>query len=321
MPYQEKQLTANGHAVLKLPEAQEKENFPSDVAHSSWLGTDQATDAEATCAALGGTELWDWLVVDHYSLDARWHRRLRSRARKIFVIDDLADRLLDCDALLDQNLQIAPGRYSRLVRESCVCFIGPSFALLRPQFGIERQNISLSAPQREKSRINVFFGGTDPRGCTLLALQAIAQLPTANLITDVIVGQDNPHRTVIEEFCRAKDDISLHVQVQNMAHFFASANLALGAGGSASWERCCLGLPAVVMSLAENQKAACATLARARVAVDLGEMAAVSVPQLGETVASLLRKPKLLSAMRSRAMKLVDGAGTGRVARHMLGDA
>src|SRR5690606_32001299 len=107
--------------------------------HADWLGTTQEEDAAATCDALDDGAVWDWLAVDHYAIDARWETRLRTAARRILAIDDLADRRHDCDALLDQNLHAGMhARYDGLVPDACVRLVGPRHALLRPEFAAAR---------------------------------------------------------------------------------------------------------------------------------------------------------------------------------------
>ena len=109
-------------------------SYVGDLPHSAWLGISQEQDAKNTLAALG-TGAWDWLVVDHYGIDVRWESALRKKARRILVIDDLADRQHDCDALVDQNLyQDQDNRYQTLLSADCQQFIGPRYAFLRDEF-------------------------------------------------------------------------------------------------------------------------------------------------------------------------------------------
>lgn len=95
-------LREKSHECTPL-NSRSNEEAADDLPHSHWLGTSQAADAQKTLQALSA-QTWDWLVVDHYALDARWESALRGMVRRILVIDDLADRVHDCDVLLDQNL-------------------------------------------------------------------------------------------------------------------------------------------------------------------------------------------------------------------------
>jgi UDP-2,4-diacetamido-2,4,6-trideoxy-beta-L-altropyranose hydrolase len=152
---------------------------------------------------------------------------------------------------------------------------------------------------------------------TLAALEAIASLRSRTFAVDLVVGNDNPRRDELERRCAALADVKLHVQPPGMAALFAQATLALGAAGSTSWERCCLGLPTVLVSIADNQKSGAAALGFARAAIDLGSMSAVPGRLLASMLETLIRRPRLLRYMGLRASMLVDGKGTERIAEMM----
>ena len=310
------QITAQGHilAVLQTPPGAPPNT--DGLAHSSWLPVPQEVDATETLSTLEDLQ-WDWAAIDHYALSRPWQTTLRSQADNIFVIDDLADRRHDCDILLDQNLtDMRIDRYAGLTPPNCRKLIGVSYALLRPEFA------NASQPERLRGvgrRLNILFGGTDPQGGTELALHAIALLDAMSITTDVIVGSSNERLPTIRELCRTLRGVQLHVQTSRIAELFAVADLAIGAGGATSWERCRLGLPALVTSMADNQRRACEALALARVAVDLGELHRLTPRTLADEIAGILAKPRLLAAMSQRAAKLVDGKGTHRVVKCIVG--
>ncbi|MCX7628514.1 MAG: UDP-2,4-diacetamido-2,4,6-trideoxy-beta-L-altropyranose hydrolase [Methylophilaceae bacterium] len=294
-------IAARGHALVWLP-----------------LREDLARDAEDSRAALADQSPWDWLVVDHYGLNAGWEREMRAVAGKIMVIDDLADRPHDCDLLLDQNLQ-APGRYAGRVPEGCPCLLGPKYALLRPQFAAARA--TLRPRDGRVARILVFFGGADAGGATLKALQAIRQLGRDDLAVDVVIGATNPHRAAIEAAYQALPGAVLRCQVEDMAARMAAADLFVGAGGISSWERCCLGLPALVMATADNQVTQSELLARVGAQIYLGPSSSIEVDGLARWIESLMALPDTLIHMAEQGKSLVDGRGVNRVADHLLADA
>jgi UDP-2,4-diacetamido-2,4,6-trideoxy-beta-L-altropyranose hydrolase len=290
-------ITARGHDLAWLP-----------------VRESLARDAEDSLEALADEAPWDWLVVDHYGLDAAWERVMRGAAKKVMAIDDLADRTHDCDLLLDQNLQ-EPGRYSGLVPDACQILIGPRYALLRPQFAAARQGLR---PREGKvKRLLVLFGGTDAGGATLKALAAIQLLGRPDLAVDVVVGQANPHRAAIEAACRALPGATLHCQVGDMASLMTAADLFVGAGGTSSWERCCLGLPALVISIADNQIAQSVALAEAGVHRYLGPASSVVTHRLAREISSLMLQLDLLQNMALRGKDLVDGLGAERIRKCM----
>ena len=221
------------------------------LAHAHWLGTSQTQDAQATIQALSD-QSWDWLIVDHYALDSRWESMLRQTAKKILVIDDIADRLHDCDILLDQNSYTdMDSRYLGKVASDCQLLLGPSYALLRDEF---RQLHKQIKPRSEAvKRILVFFGGVDADNYTGHAIKALSKIGIPDLSVDVGIGAQHPCCEQIEAAC-AQHGFFCHVQTTRMAELMAAADLAIGAGGAATWERCCLGLPTLAICTADNQQ-------------------------------------------------------------------
>ncbi|NOU01171.1 MAG: UDP-2,4-diacetamido-2,4,6-trideoxy-beta-L-altropyranose hydrolase [Gallionella sp.] len=278
-----------------------------DLAHSQWLGASQTQDAHATVQALSDRQ-WDWIVVDHYALDARWESAVRGSTKKILAIDDIADRRHDCDVLLDQNFYSdMHSRYDGKVSAHCVQLLGPRYALLRDEFRQLRAQVKPRSGEVKK--ILVFFGGVDADNYTGLALDALATLANKAIKIDVVIGTQHPNREQIQQTCDAQG-YACHVQTSRMAELMAEADLAIGAGGSATWERCCLGLPAIVFSIAENQEQASRALANQGV-VYLGskEVFATEI----ERAMRYLFVSTRLHEMSVRAAELVDGQGARRL--------
>lgn len=302
-----------GHALTILPEACEPGAL-DDLAHSHWLGMSQRADADLTRAELAGVHV-DWLVVDHYALDARWESAVRPGAASILAIDDLADRDHDCDALLDQNLhEDLPGRYAGKVPPRCRLLLGPTYALLREEFA--RLRVSLRTRDGVVRRILVLMGGIDQHNLTGLAVDAISRLP-GRIAVDVVVGASHAARESIAALCR-RHGYALHVQPPNVGELMAAADLAIGACGSTAWERCCLGLPTICLTEAENQASICAALQTAGAVVNLGNAHGVNAGDLAVALGSLLGEPRSLMAMSERAAGLADGNGAERVASALL---
>jgi UDP-2,4-diacetamido-2,4,6-trideoxy-beta-L-altropyranose hydrolase len=301
--------TGRGHE-LALLDGRAEPDAADRLAHSAWLGTGLRADARDAAQALSG-ETWDWIVVDHYALDARWESALRGAARRILAIDDIADRTHDCDLLLDQNIHPdAERRYAGRTPEHCRRLLGPRYALLREEFA--RLRAGTAARDGRVRRVLVFFGGVDAGGHTRVAIEALAGLGGRKLQIDVVVGAQNAHRREIETRCAALG-FACHVQTARMSELMSAADLALGAGGSASWERCCLGLPTLTLAVADNQKELVEDAALA------GLLCAPALDQapLADHLRGLLDNPLLLRAMSLNGMQAVDGRGAGRVLRAM----
>lgn len=310
-------LEGEGFTTYRLPvthqPVESKKN--SNTAHTdyaTWLGVTSEQDA-SDCLAVIEQSQPDWLVVDHYALDAKWEKALRPHVGKIMVIDDLANRAHDCDLLLDQNLGSQAENYTGKVPEGCKILAGPQYALLRPEFSAHRDN-SLARRQRASlAHILVTMGGVDADNATGAVLDALAksELPETCRIS-VVMGAQAPW---LEEVKARAAAMSCQTEVlsgiSNMAEVMASADLAIGAAGSTSWERCCLGLPSLTVVLAENQRAIAEALSQT------GSACAVplaSIEQdLPELVARLWKQPEALKAMSLAAAVVTDGEGVKKV--------
>ncbi|MHB8056652.1 MAG: UDP-2,4-diacetamido-2,4,6-trideoxy-beta-L-altropyranose hydrolase [Desulfuromonadaceae bacterium] len=306
-------IAAKGYPVVRLAQAEaEYAEASADLAHAAWLGVAWQQDAAETITAVRNAEP-QWLIIDHYALDRRWEEMLRPYVEKIMAIDDLADRPHDCDLLLDQNLyEGMETRYDTLVPKSCKKLLGPKYALLRPEFAAARKNLR----QRDGivKRILVFFGGVDPTNETQKTLQALAGINDRQFDVDVVVGGGNLYKEQIKKICAANDGFHYHCQVDNMAELIAAADLAIGAGGATTWERCSVGLPSFITVLAKNQQKLAETGARQGLFFYLGKSATVTIEKIAGAISLFSTSPESLQAYSSRALATVDAKGTQRVA-------
>ena len=311
-------IEGEGHAALLLPDPDCRPHGEATdgTAHALWLPTTWEQDAVQTLAAIDRIGDIDWLIVDHYALDARWERMQRKRAPRILAIDDLADRNHHCDILLDQNLALEmESRYRGRLPPACKALLGPRYALLRAEFAEHRK--SLIGRSGKIDRILVCYGGSDPDNETAKALGAIKFLPDSSLAVDVAIGLTNPNVASIAGLCRELSGATLHRGADNMAELMIEADLAIGAGGVMSWERCCVGLPTIAVDIAANQIGALTALAKAGAVVYLGSAASVTGHQLTSSIRSLLGDAARTRAMGEAASALVDGQGTFRVLAEM----
>jgi UDP-2,4-diacetamido-2,4,6-trideoxy-beta-L-altropyranose hydrolase len=307
-------IEGGGHSVRLLPDPDRRPDAPAadGTAHAHWLPTTWQKDAEQTLEAIDRVGPIDWLIVDHYALDARWERMQRSRGPRILAIDDLADRDHDCDILLDQNLVLdMERRYRARLLPACQPLLGPAYALLRSEFAGQRK--SLIGRSGKVGRILVCYGGSDPGNETAKALSAIKSLSLPWLAVDVVVGLSNPHADSISGLCREMPLAELHRGADNMAELMTRADLAIGAGGVMSWERCCLALPTIAVDIADNQIGALTALASSGAVAYLGSASSVTVDQVAGTIRSMLDDPARTRTMGEAARALVDGLGTSRV--------
>jgi len=283
-------------------------------AHACWLGTSQEADARDTLHALSDMT-WDWLIVDHYALDARWETALRLKVGHILAIDDIADRPHDCDVLLDQNFYTDMNtRYEGKVPQKCRLLLGPRYALLREEFRALREHVlPRTGPVRS---ILVFFGGVDADNYTGCAIRALSKLGMPDIAVDVVIGAQHPSREPVEEECR-RLGFACHVQTEHMAELMTKADLSIGAGGSAAWERCCLGLPTLIVTLAENQVAIAEALNSLGACIYLGAAASVNEITVLSELNKLISNPARFKNLSEKTYSMVDGVGAVRTCQQM----
>lgn len=286
-----------------------------------WLGATEEEDAAGVLQLLQRQHLRpDLMVIDHYGLGFVFETALVTQCRHLLVIDDLANRAHCCDFLLDQNLlPDAQHRYQDLLPDYCQQFIGPSFALLRPEFVSASDTNSQSdvvqpiLKQRnftqQPFQLLVFFGGSDIDNLTALAITALQQLQNSHWLADIVIGSANPHLRLLQQLCEEDSRLTLHVQTPGMAKLMAKAQLMIGGGGATHWERCAMALPAIVVSLAANQQRTSAYLAELGACVYLGAASTVSGDDLHREIAVLLSQPQTLQRMSQAAAKLVSAEG------------
>lgn len=282
-------------------------------------GTDARRDAELSAHFLQRSPRPDWLVVDSYALGEGWERAMSTHVERIMVIDDLAEARHYCNLLLNQNLQSAPGAYEGLVPEGCSTLLGPSYALLRPEFADARTELGERASRVE--RVLVSFGGTDPTGETLKLLKQVMESgPAAQLHFDIVVGRGNADLPELTDLVAGLPSADLHVQTQQIAKLMAEADICIGAGGATTWERCCLGLPTLAVAVADNQVPNCELLGHLGYGFYLGNALRQDIDYVA-ALEEALRQSEALVGMSRRGMELVDGRGVSRVASRLLGVA
>lgn len=277
---------------------------------------DIETDRRLTKEVLSKYEsTHDWLIIDHYDIDISYESPLREHVKMIMVIDDLANREHDCDLLLDQSYSKNDNCYNGLAPENCIQLLGTEYAILRPQFQKAREKLRRKGG--EVNRILVFMGGVDSKNITSKALRAIHMLDRSDIAIDVVVGELNQYHDEMKVLTSKMPNTICHHNVEDMASLMSSADLCIGAGGTTTWERCCVGLPTITIILAENQKNISESLGNKGVVINLGWYEDVTVSHISSALHGLLTDYGKRKMMKLKGMRLVDGNGTKRVAEHL----
>lgn len=282
--------------------------------YAAWLGCSQQQDAADCLAVLeqAGINRVQWLVVDHYGLDTSWEGAMREGLGsepppQLLVIDDLADRTHSCELLLDQNFfgATTQQRYMGLVPAHCRQLLGPQYALLGPEYALLHP---LVPPRTELRRVLVFFGGVDPANYTGHAIKTLMAPELAHLAVDVVLGLQCPHHQAVESLVAQRPHTTLHGPQPSLAGLIARADLAIGAGGATTWERACLGLPAITIPIASNQE-------QTSYELETIAMTLVVNSDMKFFAERLQRLSEKLTQTSSNVKTICDGSGTMRIAQ------
>jgi UDP-2,4-diacetamido-2,4,6-trideoxy-beta-L-altropyranose hydrolase len=293
-------IRLSGFNVHEL-EVFEETEVDNKLAHSHWLGATQQQDAD-DCINMFKAEKLDWLIVDHYALDEQWQKRFKPYCEKLVVIDDLADRKHQCDILLDQTFGRQQEDYLTLTPKDCQLLLGSQYALLRPEFS-EWREFSLerrSKPEFKQLLINM--GGVDVDNVTEKILD---RLELCNLSNDmsitVVMGGSAPYlESVKSKSITLPYKTEVKVDVGNMAELMANADIAIGASGATTWERCCLGLPTIQLITAYNQEF---------IASKLNKINAIKLVEIDDVVENLENFQHWMKSTGESASKVTNGSG------------
>ncbi len=303
-------IRLNGFNVSEL-ELTAENKVDNKLFHSHWLGKTQQQDAKECISILKLSKV-DWLIVDHYGIDEDWQKDLQAYYDKLMVIDDLTDRKHQCDVLLDQTFGREQKDYKALVPKSCELLLGSQYALLRLEFFKWRQYSINRRKYPVFKQLLINMGGVDADNVTEQVLNElqVCKLPSDINIT-VVMGGSAPHIESVKARVGALPyKAEVMVDVDNMAEVIANADLAIGAAGATTWERCCLGLPTVQIIIAKNQNTIAELLARKK-AIKLIK----DISQLADVIE---RPASWMENISSIARQISDGLGARRVASKLM---
>ncbi|TCB52214.1 UDP-2,4-diacetamido-2,4,6-trideoxy-beta-L-altropyranose hydrolase [Acinetobacter terrestris] len=299
----------HGHTIYELnPFKLDSQEYLTE--YQKWLGTTEEIDAQQTLVALGHEAIQlDWMVVDHYALSEVWETRIRTMIAKILVIDDLANRKHDADLLLDCGLEYTVNDYQLLNARSAKYLLGAEYALLRPEFSEHRKNQPIRY-QKEKEifKVLINLGGVDKDNLTSKILKIFEEdtLFKHRFDLTIVMGISAPWKEqIIQQAELLPYPSKVLVNVSNMAELMKTHDFAIGAAGSTAWERCCLGLPTIMICMAENQKMIAQNLNNLGAAISIDQQ---EVEQgLGKILSSLTLSK--LEIMSEKARLITQGHG------------
>ena len=280
--------------------------------YNLWLGEDWSSDLKKTNDVLAEIGNVDLVVVDHYSLDAFFEKGLISKY--VMVIDDLMNRKHCCNILLDQNITANLDTYKILSDEiKAQLLIGPTYALLRSEFAQKHQKV-ISDNSREIKKVLIFFGAFDPNSDCLTIAKSLRADELRKFEFTFILNSTHRDFSALSELLENFSNIRLLSFVDNFADLMLEADLFIGAGGTTSWERACLGVATALLSVAENQIPNCEELYRKKICHYLGPSQSMNLDKWRHFFNEIILDTSLWYAYRSNSYQLVDGLGTKRVA-------
>lgn len=306
------------HALAGINTASLADNSAT-AQHSSWLGVRWEQDALETIDILN-REHTDWLIIDHYGIDIAWENTVKDHCVKVMCIDDLGDRSHNCDFLLDQSVGATKSKYQSLVRPETTLFLGPYYALLRSEFAALRH---LSLKRRsciDCKTILVSMGGVDRNNYTTAIIKTfLRDLDLSKFEIRVVLGQSNPWVDyILTEYANLHSNIQLYTSTTRMAELMASSDIFVGAGGTTVLEQCCMGLPSIIIPIAQNQIEIANELKSADlsfVVKNVDELSNLIVKNL-----NYLSNTERLLKISHNSSSITDGLGSDRIVTHLYSD-
>ncbi len=256
-----------------------------------------------------------WVVLDGYHFDPKYQRKIVDAGHQLLVIDDVAHlNHYYADVVLNQNINARQLRYT--CEPNTCLLLGTRYVLLRSEF-LSQQRWQRKIPKVAR-RVLVTLGGVDPANVALKAIKALQLVETKKLEAVVVTGMNDMHYGKLLSI--TKDSlfpIRLESNVKNMPELMAWADVALSAGGSTTWELAFMGLPSVLLVLADNQRPVAASLHAAGVATNLGWHVDLTAESIADAVTQLMKGTTQREEMAQRGRRLVDGEGAARVLKRI----
>ncbi len=282
-----------------------------------WTAQEQQDDW-ASCSKLLNGQTFDWIIVDHYALDSAWEKLARQSTIHLAVIDDLANRSHNCNLLIDQNEYLGKElRYTHLLSAGNCILPGAAYALLRQEFSEAR--LKISAPRPQVKTALIMMGSADFQGQTLRLLKILRPMAKKYAFhVHLVIGQNNSQLKEIRSETADDPSFSIHSNHQRISELLLQTDLAFGAGGTATWEFCSLGIPLLLISFAQNQIALARDAAACGIADYLGHYNEISDTDISARVEGFIHSYELRQALHARSIGIVKADGADRVYKAIL---
>ena len=238
------------------------------------------------------------LIADSYDLDINWERSVRNYCKKLVIIDDLK-RKHDCDAVIDQNFR---SNYDDIY-DTKTLFLGPKYTLINKSF------LNIKHNPVDPKRVIIFFGGSDPAGITLKLVELLSRSGQFEYNLDIIAGKSNSNLGDLQKITDLNQSMRLHIDIDYMPELMCKASVFVGAGGSTTWERAIIGLPSIVVSIADNQEEISRDLNEAGIIKYLGRHQDIKNEDVLSCTKSLLVNTVEYEKLKNNSLRLHVGEG------------
>lgn len=322
-------LKTSGHDTLKIDAPSPIKSGPPQGEYAKWLGTTQEADARDVINVIKSgnyrNSAFDLIICDHYALGEDWEQPVsKALNAPVAAIDDLSNRKHASQWLIDTTFDKTAADYAGLVSPDCTMLIGSQYALLRPEF-LRRRAEALRARDKaheDNTSVNnilISMGGMDNDNVSCWVLSAIKSSGRKDFTVDVLLGASAPHIQEVRAFAKTLSfPVTVHIGVSDVTPLLVNADLCIGAAGSSTWERCCLGLPTINIVIADNQKTIAKTLADTGSILDAGifdDIRNNTKDFNNNVLLPCLNDAGLRHSMSLSCRVICDGRGIGRIVR------
>lgn len=300
----------NGFAVSQLNPPKAWRTPKGSADYEAWLQVPWQQDAEEVVARCESVRL---MIVDHYGINADWERYVKANlACQLLVIDDLV-RPHHADVILDQTLGRQPQAYQQVLSNQPHLLMGCDYALLSPSFAENRKTVFAHKTLSTPHHVLITMGAVDQPNATLQVLKAFAKFTKDKPVVTVLLKPSAPHYQSVATFCQQQADwVTHHDFIEDMATLMLTQDVAIGAPGTTSWERACLGLPSIIVPIADNQQTMSEQLVKvgAAVCVELAAIAQHLLPAYQQVL-------EHWDDLRAVNLTLCDGLGATRALHYI----
>jgi len=269
-------------------------------------------------AALAGRERAEWIIADSYEFAPGYQQALRGGGGRVLLVDDDGRyQRYETDLVLNQNVYATESLYADRAAHTRT-LLGPRYALLRGQFR-ESPPPARTIPPHARN-VLVTLGGADAANVTQTVVEALQSIPEDGLQVTVVIGGNNPHRASLERAMGAsRCSIRLVQDAKNMPELMTWADLAISGAGSTTLELAYMGVPMLLLVLADNQRAVAEGMQNLGAAHNLGVVEPSAQPTVADAIGRLILDQEERERLSRVASALVDGWGATRVARALAG--